>query len=51
MEELQTIIKSLMEVGDRLGKPVLATVMFIISNRKKRFTVKLSSVVWVRGYD
>ena len=25
MEELQTIIKSLIEVGDRLGKPVLAT--------------------------
>ena len=25
MEELQTIIKSLIEVGDRIGKPVLAT--------------------------
>ena len=25
MEELQTIIKSLIEVGDRLGKPILAT--------------------------
>ena len=25
MEELQTIIKSLIEIGDRLGKPVLAT--------------------------
>ena len=25
MDELQTIIKSLIEVGDRLGKPVLAT--------------------------
>ena len=25
MEEIQTIIKSLIEVGDRLGKPVLAT--------------------------
>ena len=25
MEELQTIIRSLIEVGDRLGKPVLAT--------------------------
>ena len=25
MEELQTIIKSLIEVGDRLSKPVLAT--------------------------
>ena len=25
MEELQTIIKSLIEVGDRFGKPVLAT--------------------------
>ena len=50
MEELQTIIKSLIEVGDRLGKPVLATGNVpLVSNQKKRFTVKLSSVVWARG--
>ncbi len=30
MEELQTIIKSLIEVGDRLDMPVLATEMSTI---------------------
>ncbi len=43
-------IKSLIEAGDRLTKPVLATEMSTISNRKKRFTVKLLSSLG-QGYD
>ena len=51
MEELQTIIKSLIEVETVLASPFWLREMSTISNLKKRFTVKLSSVVWDRGYD
>ena len=49
MEELQTIIKSLIEVETALASLFWLREMFIISNRKKRFIVKLSSVVWGQG--
>ena len=49
MEELQTIIKSLIEVGDVLASPFWLREMSTISNQKKRFTAKLSSVVWAKG--
>ena len=49
MEELQTIIKSLIEVGDRLGKPSWRQEMSTIWSRKMRSIGRSLSVVSVKG--